>query len=101
MSDIDSAGSVASVTLEVDYDLTIAHASKFHALLVGAFKDSDEVVLKLGEEITVDLSGLQILYAARQLAARTGKSLSWAKPPPSSIEDAACACGIDWPRGGE
>lgn len=74
MQDLDAQG---KRKLAIGGALTIAHAAELRLALLEALEETDELHLDLSGATEMDLTALQLLWAARKSAARLGKSVLW------------------------
>jgi anti-anti-sigma factor len=74
--------------------LTIDRAAALKDEMLAAIKDSENVVLNISQVEELDLSCLQVIYAADTKAKAEGKSLHFAGSVPASVAKRLAACGF-------
>lgn len=75
-----SAQSATPVMIDLGSELTLQTVTGAHARLVEALKAQADVVAQLGPDASVDLTGVQLLDAARRAARDQGGSFVLAEP---------------------
>jgi anti-anti-sigma regulatory factor len=97
-------GAVMSQELEMSEDrclvrlaaaVTVSSAAELHKVLIAAIDSGRSIVIDLTETTELDISGIQLLYAARQAAEQAGLSISAPKTPPRQVADAFLEAGLD------
>lgn len=75
--------------------LTIENASDFVRLSREALETSNNVVIEFEPEVEIDITGLQIIYAACKSAAASGKTFSYHGTQPQGLTDIIAAVGTE------
>ena len=81
-------------TLVLGTSLKIEHAVELRARILDTLERSDDLVLDGAAVLAADLSFIQIICAARRLAAGSEKRLSWTGPMPSVLIELLEAAGV-------
>lgn len=79
--------------LTIGDSLTIENAAEFKDALLNLFAKADDLVLDFQNVTEVDLSCLQLICAARNMAARLKKRLSVSDGPAGILQKAASEAG--------
>ena len=74
--------------------LTTATSEETHRTLASALNAADAIVIDCTEASEVDVSFLQILYAARRSAESAGKRIALSAPPSGPLDEALRRCGF-------
>lgn len=84
------------MVLTLAEDLTITTAALTKAALLGALRGPDDVLLDSSAVRAIDLTGLQLLYAAERRASALGKKVAFAGGGGGEvIAHAAAVAGFD------
>ena len=80
--------------VKLEGDLSIFRASEIRDILAGSLEGMEEVKIDFGQVDSVDLSLLQLLISAQQVAEQNGTRLSLSIPLPLKIQDIIDRAGI-------
>jgi hypothetical protein len=86
--------SSSSATVSLSGLLTVGAVTAGRAALLDAFEHNAGVVADIPNDSPVDLSGLQLVDAARLYAMQRGKAFSLAAPVGGRVRDALELCGL-------
>jgi anti-anti-sigma factor len=75
--------------------ITVGFATDLHKLLMEAVRLNCGIAIDLEGVAELDVSGIQLLYAARQAAERAGISMSLQGSAPRAVKDAFLESGLD------
>ena len=81
------------LSLKLEGEMTIFEAAKLKETLLKHLAKAGPLEINLGEVAKIDLSGLQLLYAAQETAARQRKTLLL-KNPSAAFMEAATLAGL-------
>jgi len=74
--------------------LTTATSEDTRRTLNSALSAADQIVLDCSQANEVDVSFLQLLYAARRAADSAGKRIALSEPPNGPLDEALRRCGF-------
>ena len=85
----------AGCLLRLEGEITVNCASELHHLLLQAAASDTDLAVSFAPQAEIDVSAIQLLYAARREAARNGRAIRVAGDSPAQIEAAFRDVGID------
>ena len=85
----------AGCLLRLDGEITVNCAAELHRLLVEATSLGREVAVSFTPQAEIDVSAIQLLYAARRDTERTGGAIRAEGDLPAQIQAAFHDVGID------
>jgi len=90
---LDRSGSPLRINLEGALD--IACAADLKALLAEALSPGADVVISIAEDVTLDVTALQLLMAAEQACQASGPVVHLERPWPEPLRRAMAEAGFD------
>jgi ABC-type transporter Mla MlaB component len=89
----------AAMPVKLRGSLTTPTCEETHRAIREALAQADSLVLDCSEATEIDVSFLQILFAAQRAAERSHKAIDLAAPLEGVLDDALRRCGFAAPRG--
>ena len=75
--------------------LTIENASEFSRLLREALEAAPSVIVEFDPQVTLDITGIQLLCSACRTAASSGKSFTYQGLQPHGLAEMIASCGAE------
>jgi ABC-type transporter Mla MlaB component len=85
----------AGCVLRLEGEITVNCAAELHRLLVEATASATDVSVGFAPSAEIDVSAIQLLYAARREAVRTGRVMRAVGELPAQVRAAFGEVGID------
>jgi anti-anti-sigma factor len=76
-------------------ELDVACSAELKGCFVKALSGQKDLILDLNDAADLDVTALQLLWAAMQAGDKAGRALRLASDPPSHIKTAIGECGFD------
>lgn len=88
------APTTATLRVVLRGNLTLANCEHAHHAVVDGLATADAVDIDCSDAAEIDLSFLQILFAAQREAEKSGKRIALAAPPSGPLAEALERCGF-------
>jgi anti-anti-sigma factor len=82
-------------TVRLDGEVDIRAALEFKGVLIQALASRQELRMELGSLTTLDITTLQLLWAAERATAKCGTKLVLSGPIPEAMEEAMDLAGLE------